>query len=134
MEDNIVADKDPQTNNKPEKKERTPRWFFSDFSKAGVRYTLAVSIFILILYMAGSMPDPGFPDRILFFLLRLLRYTSLACCAFSLFSLGYSVHRLVYHPSFRNVMGLFFYFAVCIFTASLAMLDTFIVAATGGNV
>ena len=134
MEDSTVVDTDPQTASKPEKGEKVRRWIFSDFFRKGLRYTLALSLFIFVLYTAGSMPDPGLPDRILFFLLKMLRYSSLISCAFSLFVLGASVRRLVYHPSLRSALGLLLCFVISILSASLAMLDSVIVAATGGNV
>ena len=115
-------------------RDKARRWIFSDFIRKGVRYSLALSLVIFALYLASSMPDPGFPDRVLFFLLKALRYTSLISCAFSLFALGFSVRRLVYHPCLRNFLGLGFYFAVSLLSASLAMLDSFIVAAARGNV
>jgi hypothetical protein len=110
------------------------RWIFSDFVKKGVRAALVLSLTIFAVYLTGSMPDPGLSDSMLFLFLRLLRYTSLVLCAFSLFALGYSVHRMVLSPSLRNVLSLLFYFAMGILGAFLAMLDTFIVVATVGNV
>ena len=84
--------------------------------------------------MAGSIPDPGFPDRVLFFLLGVLRYSSLLNCAFSLFAMGVSVRRLVYQPSFRNVVGLLLYFGTAILGANLALFGSLVVAVTEGNV
>jgi len=110
------------------------RWIFAGYARNGVRVSLALSVAVFTVYLFGSIPDPGFSDRALFFLLRLLRYTSLILCAFSLFSLGFSVHRLVHFPGLRNTLILFFYFVVGILGAVLSMLNSFIVVATGGNV
>jgi len=110
------------------------RWIFAGYARKGVRISLALSFAIFAVYLFGSVPDPGFSDRLLFFLLRLLRYTSLMLCAFSFFSLGFSVHRLVHFPGLRNTLILFFYFVVGILGAFLSMLNSFIVVATGGNV
>jgi hypothetical protein len=110
------------------------RWIFAGYVRTGVRILLALSLAVFAVYLFGSIPDPGFSDRLLFFLLRLLRYTSLMLCAFSLFAMGFSVHRLVQIPSPRNILRLGFYFAVGILGAVLSMLDSFIVVATGGNV
>ena len=110
------------------------RWIFAGYARKGVYVSLALSLTVFAVYLFGSIPDPGFPDRLLFFLLRLLRYTSLMLCAFSFFSLGFSVHRLVHFPLLRNVLHLAFYFAVGILGAVLSMLDSFMVVATGGNV
>jgi len=110
------------------------RWIFAGYAGKGVRIFLALSLAIFGVYLFGSVPDPGFSDRVLFFLLRMLRYTSLLLCAFSFFALGFSVHRLVHFPRWRNVMKLGFYFIVGLFGAILSMLDSFIVVATGGNI
>jgi len=114
--------------------ERGRRWIFAGYAGKGVRVSLAVSLAVFAVYLFGSVPDPGFSDRLLFLLLRLLRYTSLLLCAFSLFALGFSVYRLVNFPGPRNALKLFFYFVVGILGAVLSMLDSFIVVATGGNV
>jgi len=116
------------------KTERVRRWIFSDFSRKGVGYALAFSLVIFGLYMAGSIPDPGFPDRVLFFLLGVLRYSSLVNCAFSLFAMGVGVRRLVYQPSFRNVLKLLLYFGTAILGANLALFGSLVVAVTEGNV
>ncbi|MDR1857970.1 MAG: hypothetical protein LBQ69_00710 [Treponema sp.] len=134
MEDNNIAGEEPQADNEPKKGEKARRWIFSGFVRKGIRFSLALSLVIFALYLAGSMPDPGFPDRLLFLLLRMLRFASLVSCAFSLFALGFSVRRLVYHPGLRNFLGMGFYFAASLLSAGLAMLDSLIVAATGGNV
>ena len=134
MEDNTAVAKEPETHRKPGITEKVRRWIFSDFVRKGLWYSLALSVAIFALYMAGSIPDLGFPDRVLFLLLRVLRYSSLVSCAFSLFALGSGVHRLVYYPGLRSALWLLLYFAISLLSASLAMLDSFIVAATGGNV
>jgi hypothetical protein len=116
------------------KKPWNRQWIFSDFIKKGVRASMVLSLTIFAVYLTGSIPDPGLSDFLLFLFLRLLRYTALVQCAFSLFALGYSVHRIVLFPSLRNVLSLVFYFSVGLLGAFLAMLDTFIVVATVGNV
>jgi hypothetical protein len=122
------------TENTDTKKEYKRHWIFKDFIGKGVRVALVISLAIFAVYTIGSVPDPGFPDRVLFLLLKMLRYSSLVNCAFSLFALGYSVHRLVNKPSWRNFFGLCFYFATGVFGAGLAMLDTLIIAASAGHV
>jgi hypothetical protein len=86
---------------------------------------------IFALYTGGSVPDPGFSDRLLFLLLRLLQISSLLLCAFSLFFLAFSVRRLVYHPNLRNTLWLIAYFFTGILGAGLAMLNSLIFAAAG---
>jgi hypothetical protein len=110
------------------------RWIISGFVRNGVLVTLALSLAILALYMAGSMPEAGFSDNTLFLFLRLLRYSSLFLCAFSLFALAYSVQRIVNNPGIRNALALFSYFITGFLGAGLAMLYSFIVAASEGNV
>ncbi|MCL2042925.1 MAG: hypothetical protein FWG89_02165 [Treponema sp.] len=119
--------------NIPQKNEKVRRWIFSDIARVGVRYVLIFSIIIFTVYTAGSMPDPGFSDRLLFILLRILRYSSLTSCAFSLFALGFSVQHLVNNPSLSNFFRIFIYFFTGILSAVLAMLDSFIIVATEGN-
>jgi hypothetical protein len=110
------------------------RWIFAGYARKGVRVFLVLSLAVFAVYLFGSIPDPGFSDRLLFFLLRLLRYTSLMLCAFSFFALGFSVHRLVLFPGWRSALSLVFNFVVGLLGAVLSMLDSFIVVATGGNV
>jgi len=110
------------------------RWVISGFVRNGVLVTFGLSIAILALYMAGSVPDTGFSDNTLFLLLRLLRYSSLILCAFSLFAMAYKVKRMVDRPGIRNALSLFFYFIIGMLGAGLAMLYSFIVAASEGNV
>jgi hypothetical protein len=109
------------------------RWIFAGFARKGVQAALTLSCIIFAVYLGGSMPDPGFSDRLLFLLLWLLRYSALVLCAFSLFSLGFSVHRLFNHFCLRNILGLFFYFATATLGAGFAMLNSMIIATTGGN-
>jgi hypothetical protein len=109
------------------------RWLFAVLARNGVRYTLLLTLAIFTVYTAGSMPDPGFPDRILFLLLRLLQYSSLLLCAFSLLAMGIRIRRLVYYPSLRNGIGLLLYFLAGILGAGLAMLNSLIVAVSGGH-
>jgi hypothetical protein len=110
------------------------RWIFASYARKGVYLFLVLSLAVFAVYLFGSVPDSGFSDRMLFFLLRLLRYTSLLLCAFAFFSLGFSVHHLVHFPGLRNVLVLFLYFTIGIAGAILSMLDSIIVVATGGNV
>ena len=110
------------------------RWIFSGYVKNGVLASLGISLAILVMYMAGSMPDTGFSDNILFLLLRLLRFSSLILCAFSLFAMADKVRRLVNRPGIKNALRLLFYFFTGMLGAGLAMLYSFIVAASEGNV
>jgi len=110
------------------------RWIVSGFVRNGVLVTVGISFALLAVYMAGSRPEAGFSDNALFMLLRVLRFSSLILCAFSLFALVYSVRRIVDSPGLRNALGLFFYFIAGLLGAGLAMLYSFIVAASEGNI
>ena len=140
MEDtNCESPSPPPADNGPgdsntEKKGAAHNWFFSTFIRNGLRFTFALSLGVFALYMAGSIPDPGFSDRMLFFLLSSLRSVSLASSAFSVFALGFSVHRLVVQPSPRRLLNLCFYFSVGLFSVMLALLDSLILAASVGNI
>jgi hypothetical protein len=121
-------------------------WIFSVLFKRGVVYSLIITLVIFALYVIVGIPDPqprptvegspldpGIPDRLMFLLLRLLWYSSLLLCAFSLFAMGYRIRRLVFHPSLRNIVGLFLYFFAGLFGAALAIFNSFIIAASSGN-
>ena len=110
------------------------RWIISGFVRNGVLVTFGLSIAIFTLYMIGSMPDTGFSDNTLFLLLRLLRYSSLILCAFSLLAMAYKVKRMVDSPGIKNALSLFVYFIIGMLGAGFAMLYSFIVAASEGNV
>jgi len=110
------------------------RWIISGYGKNGVIAASVLSVAIFALYMIGSMPATGFSDNALFLLLRLLRFSSLILCAFSLFAMGYSVQRMVNRPGVRNALRLFLYFIIGLLGAGLAMFYSFIVAASEGNV
>ena len=124
----------PQTENSAPPEKKTGRWIFWDFIKGGVIFALVLSLGVFALYTAGSIPDPGFSDRMLFFLLGTLRSVSLVNCTFSLFAMGLSVHRLVNQPSRRTVLALLFYFACALIGAFLTMLESVMVAASEGNI
>ena len=134
MDEANSGDKQPPDIKEKWKDVMERRWIISGLIKKGVLVTFALSLAILALYMIGSTPDTGFSDSTLFLFLRLLRYSSLLLCAFSLFAMGYSVQRMVNHPGIRNALGLFFYFIISLLGAGLAMLYSFIVAASEGNV
>jgi len=110
------------------------RWIISGFVRNGVIVIFGLSLAILALYMAGSMPDTGFSDNTLFLLLWLLRYSSLLLCAFSLLAMGYSVQRMVNKPGIKNALRIFVFFIIGLLGAGLAMFYSFIVAASEGNV
>jgi len=115
-----------------DKKKR--RWIIAGYVEKGVQAALILSLIVFIIYLIGSIPDPGFSDFLLFALLRLLRYLSLLLCAFSLFAMGFGVHRLVHFPKLRNVLSLLFYFVTGMMGAFFSMLDSFMIVAAGGNV
>jgi hypothetical protein len=132
-EENYNDNKPPETKeNWKEAVER--RWIISGYVKNGVLVTLGLSLAILALYMAGCMPDTGFSDNTLFLLLRLLRYSSLLLSAFSLFAMAYKVKGLFNRPGIKSVLSLLFYFFIGVLGAGFAMLYSFIVAASEGNV
>jgi hypothetical protein len=102
-------------------------------ARGGTLASLVFCGFMLLLYTAASLPDPGFSDGVVFMLLRLLHYASLLLCLFSLGALALAVHRLVLGPSLGHVLRVCGYFISALAGAGLSMLNSFIVAATGGN-
>jgi hypothetical protein len=113
---------------------RTVRhWIFSVLFKRGVIFSLIATLVLFTLYVISGIPDPGISDRLLFLLLRLLWYSSLLLCIFSLFAMGLKIRRLVFHPNLRNIVGLFLYFFAGLFGAASAIFNSFIIAASSGN-
>jgi len=106
---------------------------FPGIVKTGVRYALILSMIFFVLFMASSMYPPGVPDAFLFALLRLLRYSAVLLCVFSLVALGFGVHRSVHAPGVRNVLGILRYFFFTLLGAILVMFSLLIVAMVGGN-
>ncbi|MCL2139974.1 MAG: hypothetical protein FWH41_10660 [Treponema sp.] len=119
---------------KAETEETAPRWFLVGFIKKSVISAFILSMVIFIIYLYGSIIEPGFSDETIFLLLRLLQYSSILLCAFSLYALGFRVHLLVNHPSRRAVFGLVIYFFTGLLGAFFAVLNTLIFAVTAGNV
>jgi hypothetical protein len=109
------------------------KWNIRVIAGRGVQCALAFSGLMLALYMAGNIPDPGFPDRVMMLLVRVLRYSSLLLCVFSVCSLSFSVRHMIDHPRLRNALSIGFYFSTGILGAALSMLNSFIIAASGGN-
>jgi hypothetical protein len=109
------------------------RWIFTGFAIKGVRATAILVFIVFAVYLVGSIADPGFSDRLLFFLLRLLQFSSLLLCAFSLFALAFSVHQLVLSPGLRNALNLCLYFMTAMLGAGFAMLNSMIIAVAGGT-
>jgi hypothetical protein len=109
------------------------RWIFAGFAGKGVRAAFVLMLVIFVIYLAGSIPDPGFSDRALFLLLRLLQFSSLLLCAFSLFALAFSVHRMVHYLNVRSVLSLCLYFVTAMLGAGFAMLNSMIIAVAGGT-
>ena len=116
-----------------ELKSQVRYWIFALLFKRGVLVFLGLTLIIFAIYIIGSIPDPGFSDRALFLLLRFLWYSSLLLCFFSLFSMGYKVRHLVNRPSLRNALEVFLYFIAGVFGAALAIINSFIIVASGGN-
>jgi hypothetical protein len=109
------------------------RWVFAGFAGKGVRAAFVLTLVIFVVYLAGSIPDPGFSDRVLFLLLRMLQFSSLLLCAFSLFALAFSVHHMVLSPGVRNVLRLCLYFMTAMLGAGFALLNSMIIAVAGGT-
>jgi hypothetical protein len=122
-----------QTPNKSKYRKIVRHWIFSVLFRKGVFFSLIATVVLFFLYIIAGIPDPGIPDGLLFLLLRLLWYSSLLLCVFSLFAMGLKIRRLVFHPTLRNIIGLFLYFLSGLFGAALAIFNSFIIAASSGN-
>ncbi|MDR0315752.1 MAG: hypothetical protein LBH97_02505 [Treponema sp.] len=108
-------------------------WNFQGFTKGGLIVSLVLCGLFFLLYVIGNIPDPGFPDNLMFWLLRLLNYSSVSLCVFSLCALGICVRQVVESPRVRNFLFMALYFLTGIMSAVLAILSSLIIATTGGN-
>ena len=105
---------------------------FPGLAGAGLRYSFILSLVFFVLYMGGSLLDPGAHDTLLFLFLRLLRYSAFLLGIFSLIAMGFSVHRMVHNPGLRNALSIFSYFLLGLLGAFLAMFSWLIVAVSRG--
>jgi len=105
---------------------------FPGLARAGLRYSLILSLVLFVLYIGGSIVDPEVPDTLLFLFLRLLRYSAFLLGIFSLVALGFGVHRMVHSPSLRNGLGILMYFFLGLLGAFFAMFSWLIVAVSRG--
>lgn len=101
--------------------------------RGGVFLSFALSAAALVLYMAGNIPERGFPDETQFLLLRAMQYLSLFLTVFSLCALGFSIRLLVRKPRFRYLLGMGLYFLTGILGILLVVFNSFIVVAARGN-
>jgi hypothetical protein len=101
--------------------------------KGGLLVSLALSVFTLLLYALGGMPDRSFSDETQFLLLKALRYLSFFIILFSLGALGCSVRLLVHEPRFRYAPAIGLYLLTGILGAALLTLNSLIMVAAGGN-
>jgi hypothetical protein len=101
--------------------------------RGGVILSLVLSAATVVLYIAGSAPDPGFSDETQFLLLRILRYLSLVLIVFSLCAAGFSVRLMALRPRPRYLAGMALYLLTGILGAALVILNSVIVVAAGGN-
>jgi hypothetical protein len=101
--------------------------------KGGLLASLALSVFTLLLYALGGIPDRSFSDETQFLLLKVLRYFSLFLTLFSLCALVIAARLMVRDPRFRHALSMGLYLCTGILGAVLALLNSFIMVAAGGN-
>jgi formate hydrogenlyase subunit 3/multisubunit Na+/H+ antiporter MnhD subunit len=99
----------------------------------GVIATLILLLFTLALYAAGNMPERGFTDATQFWLLKIQWYLSLFLCLFSFCALALSLRLMIRRPRFRYALGMGLYLLTGVLGMALALLNSFVVAITGGN-
>ena len=133
-EENSSTDAAPESSPvEAEPQERNHVRNFPLIVKTAVRYALSSSILFFVLYMAGSMYIPGVPDTLLFWLLRLMRYSGFLLSVFSLVALGFGVHRLVYKPCPRTALSSLLYFFLILLGAVFIMFSLLIVEISAGH-
>ncbi|MDR1576045.1 MAG: hypothetical protein LBS37_08580 [Treponema sp.] len=95
--------------------------------------SFALSAGAFVLYMAGNIPERGFPDETQFLLLRIMQYLALFLTVFSICALGFSVRLVVRKPRFRYLLGMGLYILTGILGVLLVVFNSFIVVAARGN-
>ena len=104
------------------------------FVNKALVFSLVLSAFILAFYiLSGVLPETGFTDQSLFVLLGILRYLSFLICVLSLCALGFSIRLIIRRPALKPALKIALYILAGIAGAGVAVLNMFIVAASGGN-
>jgi cation transport ATPase len=111
-----------------EKKEKTAKKRYSP-SVLILAVCLAVSLISLILYLL----DFNFNDKVLFFILNVLRYSSFFLCIVSFYRLVLNIYRVFRKRSVNIFLQIFLNIILIIYSLFIFFLEAFISAIAGGN-
>ena len=111
-----------------EKKEKTAKIRYS-LSVMILVICLAVSLTALILYL----PDFNFNDKVLFFILNVLRYSSFFLCIVSFYRLVLNIYRVFHKRSVGIFLQIFLNIILIIYSLIVFFLEAFISVIAGGN-
>ena len=91
--------------------------------------SLTFSLFSLIVYST----ETDFSDKTLFFLLTVLRYSSLLTGICSVFLLITNVNSFIHSPSVARFLLFFLFFLGFLYSAGIVIFNAFIISISGGN-
>ena len=95
----------------------------------GLIYSLNLSIITLIVYIA----DLDLPDKALFLLLAILRYSSIFVCVCSLYLLIAGFRRMIQRPGVVSALKIVLFLCSMLFGSGIIVFSVFIVTFAGGN-
>ena len=95
----------------------------------GLIYSFNLSLITLIFYIA----DLDLPDKALFLLLAILRYSSIFVCACSLYLLIAGIRRMIQRPGVAYALKIVLFLCGMLYGAGIIVYSVFIVTFAGGN-
>ena len=95
----------------------------------GLIFSLNLSLITLIFYAI----DPDFPEKVLFFLLGILRYSSFCVCIISVYLFIANIRRMIHHPGVITALKIVLFFLSLVYGAGIIVFYAFITALAGGN-
>jgi hypothetical protein len=90
---------------------------------------LAVSLSALVIYLL----DFNYTDNTLFFLLYVIRYSSLILCVFAFYKLLVNIYHIFRRISFFRVLKALLYLLIIVYAAAVIFIEAFIAVISGGN-
>ncbi|MDR0486986.1 MAG: hypothetical protein LBG91_01930, partial [Treponema sp.] len=94
----------------------------------GLAFSFALSMTALIFCLAES----EYPDKTLFLLLAVIRYSSYAVVICSAYLLIAGIRRMIQRPSAATALGIVLFFFGVLYGVLLSIINVFIVTIAGG--
>jgi len=91
--------------------------------------SLIISVTTLFIYLL----DRNYSDRLLFFLLIVLRYSSFILGLCSLYKVFMNVYHFFRRPSLLRAIKIVFYLVIIVYTLVIILFETLISVVAGGN-